>query len=259
MPLSAPEGRARLAPLAWSVSPRARSRLFSFKQPLRLWGEQRGHLPAPLCLLPKVLETHSLLPSGGCVRRRGLSPAYPPSGHSRPPPQPFPGNSPWCLGTCPLCTQKTGGPGVSSFSGHCVAMPGLRGTRGTPPPVSPVMGLSMVDSSPVGGQACETPELGVAPGAHLPHPLSWTASSTASSPSSRTLVTPGLRRTEWPMLTWPAGSWLWPTPSCCSGTGAPASLSRSRPGRPSGASSCAPGLVQERGLRGQAAMHGAGQ
>lgn len=56
------------------------------------------------------------------------------------------------------------------------------------------------------------------PSADRPVPLSWTASFTASSPSSRTPVTPGRPRTGWPTPTWPVGSWLWPTPSCCSGT-----------------------------------------
>lgn len=99
-------------PLAWYVSPRATSRLFSFKQPLRLWGEQRGRPPAALCLLPKVLETHSLLPSGDCVRRRGPFLAYPPPGHPRAPPQPLLGSPPWSLsGHVPLVHPESRGPG----------------------------------------------------------------------------------------------------------------------------------------------------
>lgn len=44
---------------------------------------------------------------------------------------------------------------------------------------------------------------------------SWMASSIASSRSWQTPATPGLLRAEWRMPTWPVGSWLWPTPSCC--------------------------------------------
>lgn len=54
----------------------------------------------------------------------------------------------------------------------------------------------------------------------LPLAPSWTSSYTASSRSSPTPATPGRPRAAWPTPTWPVGSWLWPTPSCCSGAGA---------------------------------------
>lgn len=107
------------------------------------------------------------------------------------------------------------------------------------------------------GQTDETPGLQVAPSPHRPHLLSWTASSTASSPSLRTPVTPGHQRTEWPMLTWPAGSWLWPTPSCCSGTGA--LLHSSRPSDGSSRPGCARVLLEEQVLRLKAAVQNTGQ
>lgn len=139
----------------------------------------------------------------------------------------------------------------TAFSGHHVVRPGLRGTWDAAPPVSLLWALPLWPWVPC-GVAHETPGLRAAPGPHRPHPLSWTASSTASSPSLPTPATPGHRRTEWPTRTWPAGSWLWPTPSCCSGMGASGYPTHPNPGRPSGGSSrpaCTPVLIEERDLR----------
>lgn len=88
-------------------------------------------------------------------------------------------------------------------------------------PGSPIVAPAAVGGGLGGGRTGRVRGLQAAPALTTPVPPSWTASFTASSPSSRTPVTPGRPRTEWPMPTWPVGSWLWPTPSCCSGTAWP--------------------------------------